>query len=275
MVVYVELVILDNLVIDYLLLKTTFFLVKGVYSKFRLLLSALLGCAVALIIPLISHLTILSMAVKILTGFLITITAKNYKGVKEYFICTAIFFLLTFALGGSIIAIFSFFNLSESNSLSIGLTLIPAYLSISFIKSVFNFIKRKQTINQNCVNCRVVLNNLEINAIGFFDTGNGVYSRDMPVVFCNRSLALKLISKKLKLPNVSYISVNTIAGKENLLSFKLDKIMIYMNDKENIYNNVVLAVSKHSVGVGYDILLHPDLLGECYDECDCKIKKVS
>ena len=57
---------------------------------------------------------------------------------------------------------------------------------------------------------------------------------------------------------------------------KCDSIVIYNQEKPNIFNNVAIGVSKNGVGVGYDLILHPALMEKNYDSnVDKEIKKVS
>ena len=97
MTVYIEYVLIDNLVIDFLLLKATFALTSIDYKRGRLFLCAFLGAIIALIYPLI-HIKIVSTLIKVLSGFLLTALAVKYKNKKSYFINTAIFFTFTFLI---------------------------------------------------------------------------------------------------------------------------------------------------------------------------------
>ena len=44
--------------------------------------------------------------------------------------------------------------------------------------------------------------------------------------------------------------------------------------KENIYNNVMLGITKKDVGTGYDVILHPSL-SEVKNECVESVEKTS
>ena len=82
MTVYVEYVIINNLIIDYMMLKATFSLTRTEYRKRRLFICAFLGALISLIYPLIeAHFLILT-SVKVLSGVLIVLLANNYKKVK-------------------------------------------------------------------------------------------------------------------------------------------------------------------------------------------------
>ena len=47
----------------------------------------------------------------------------------------------------------------------------------------------------------------------------------------------------------------------------LDKLVIYIGDKPNIFNNVTLVVT-NKVGDGYDVILHPAFLEDLYAKKD-------
>ena len=78
MIVYVEYVVIDNLLIDYLLLKTALTLSGIEFKKIRVFLVALFGTGFALVFPLIDLSAFLLAAVKVGMGLLlILLSAKS------------------------------------------------------------------------------------------------------------------------------------------------------------------------------------------------------
>ena len=126
MTVYVEYVLIDNLVIDYLLLKATFALTGINYARGRLFVCAFFGAIVALVYPLITN-KALSLIIKVLTGFLITLLAVKYRSKKEYCVNTALFFCLTFLSGGAFIGVCSILGIDYSSEFSIAVMILPVY----------------------------------------------------------------------------------------------------------------------------------------------------
>lgn len=113
-----------------------------------------------------------------------------------------------------------------------------------------------------------------VKARGFFDTGNGAYYKNSPVIFCSKKLVKTFFDNPLLL-NPFYIEVETISGTNKKFSFNLDKIEIYYGDKLNIFNNVALCVIDSGVDGLCDIILHPALMEKKDENPIIQIEKVS
>ena len=275
MQVYIEYVLIDNLVIDYLLLKAACFITGRTIKNKRLFFSAILGAVTALIYPLIGGAKIISVTVKLLSGLLIVLTATSYKTFREYYITALMFFVLTFLTGGAIIGVFSILNLDYSNELSIALMIIPVYLAVKSVSEVVRYIYRQKSVMSECVEVELSLNGAVVKGRGFFDTGNALYYEQDPVIIVNKDLAKKLLGDFHGV-KISEIRVKTVAGESKNLAFKIAELKIYKKDKANIYNNVTVCVSAKFLGDGYDVILHPDFMEENVNEINAvEVKEVS
>lgn len=262
MTVYIEYVIIDNLVIDYLLLKATFAITGITVLRRRLFFLALLGAGVALVYPLLDAHKVISVAVKVLSGFLIVLLAVKYKTIKSYLINAAIFFSLTFLTGGGIIGIFNILGLNYSSEYSVALIIIPAYLLIKGLTEVIKFIYKKKNVAAFVYKTELTLGKKTITVNGFMDTGNGVYDGDNPAIICKKSVFDKLLDGSNLNCKIKMMQINTVSGGKRYPSVKLDKIKIYILDKVNIHNNVSLVIVGEKVGEEYDVILHPALMEE-------------
>lgn len=276
MTVYIEYVLIDNFFIDYALLKCTFSIMGKHTGRVRLILCALLGSIIALVYPLISGVAVLSTIIKILTGLLLTLLSAKYNGIKDYFYCTLLFFLLTFLAGGTVIGIMQILGLNYSTKTFIAIGFLPVLLIVkglaSFIKELY---KRKGVIK--CVYpIEIYVEGFLIKANGFMDTGNNLYHNDAPCIVCGKAFFKRIIKGIKGLPRLDKISVKTVTGEGQMTLIKLSTLKIYHGNKWHIHNSVNICVSPNFRGVGYDVILHPDLL-EVNDEkfSTIKVKKVS
>lgn len=275
MTVYIEYVLIDNFVIDYLLLKATFAITGSNYSKRWLFLCAFFGAIFALLFPLIKVGGILLALVKIAFGLLLVAISVKHKSAKEFYINLVVFFALTFAVGGAVIGLFSLFNIPYSTELSVAIMVIPVYIVTRGITAVVRFVYRRKSVMAGVFETEISLSGKVKKGKGFYDTGNGIYYKDNPVIFCDKKFAKGLIDGALIRP-LKKITVNTATGQDELFAFQTESVKIYIDNKEHIFNNVTLCITKKSVGVGYDIILHPDLIKEQGDEqTGDSIKKVS
>ena len=106
---------------------------------------------------------------------------------------------------------------------------------------------------------------------GLIDTGNALYYKGLPVIIANRDVGENFISPKVKIETYYF---DTASGEGKMFLIKTDKIKIFYDGKENIYNNVMLGITKKDVGTGYDVILHPSL-SEVKNECVESVEKTS
>ena len=276
MTVYIEYVIIDNLIIDYLLLKATFMITGKAYKKGRLLLSAVLGAVVALTYPLSQNVIVLGTVVKILGGLLIMLVANTFKSTRDYYINVIIFFLLTFLTGGVIIGVFNIFSIDYSgNEILIATIFLPALIVISIVERAIKSIYKNRTVRAFTYKTDLIFDKKTVTVNGFLDTGNALFDGDSPVIVCEKKLFFNLIDNSIMKAGLKKISIYTVNGKTQNLSFKLDQVKIYDGQKVNIHNNVTIALVNYSVGNGYDVILNPQLLKGEGNESAEKIKKIS
>ncbi len=275
MTVYIEYVLIDNFVIDYLMLKASFTLTASSVSKVRLFLCAFFGALFALFYPLINLHTVLLTVIKICFGLLMVLVAGKFKSKKDFYVTAIVFFVYTFLTGGAIIGIFTLLGLPYSSEISIAVMVLPVYLVFTGVTKVAKFLYR-----QKDVNC--YLRKIEISAfgktkqgVGFFDTGNELFDGDNPVIVCNESFAREFLGGDISKIKLKKINVNTVNGQKQNIAFNIEQIKIYNGENLNIFSNVTLCVSKEKVGRNYDVILHPSLK-ESNDEQDTvKAKKIS
>lgn len=258
MTVYIEYVLIDNFVIDYLLLQASHKIAGVSAKKSRLCFCAVLGALVALACPVLENFKPLLIAVKVACGLLIPLLSANFRSTREYFITAALFLCLTFLSGGAVTGVFGIFGLSYSSEISVALMFLPAWAAIVCVKKAVKFVYKRKDLT--CFLYRVTLfsggNSVEVT--GFLDTGNGVYDGDSPVVFLNSKTARKLfIGKDGKPVPLKRITVKTVSGESEKICFKLDRLVIYTGDIPNIFNNVTVCVADGGAGAGYDLILHP------------------
>ena len=276
MVVYIEYVLINNFFIDYMILNAAFILTGARYKKGSLILASILGAVFALIFPLVDGVKVISFLIKIASGLLVVLIPAKYRNFREYFINAAVFFCYTFLIGGVIIGVFNIFNLDYSIEPFSALICLPVYVALKFFGSVVNHIYRRKDIAANIVDISLTVNKKQVLCKGFFDTGNGVYHNNLPVIVCSKRFFFANFVERLADSRFEKISVQTVNGKSDNLSVKVDELKIYIKDKQNTFNNVTLMISKYSVGDGYDVILHPALYKESGDEkVDFKAKKVS
>ena len=271
--VYVEYVFADNFVIDLLLFRTAFKITGKTVSRKRLLLCSLTGGAFALLYPLITRNAVIISLVKILFGLLLTFCAARFTSVKDYLAFTAVFFGLTFAVGGAVIGAFSLLGIDYSSETSVALMVFPVYGLIRGANAVIRLIYRKRDVSHLTARTEIRSGGTTVSANGFFDTGNALYDGLSPVILVNERTVKPLLGLNL-IKRAKYITVKTAVGTDKKISFKPDSLVIYYGNERHIFNNVTVCVVD-STGE-YDVVLHPALMEtENETKFAVKIKEVS
>ena len=276
MIVYVEYVLINNFIIDYLVLKATFLTTGQSLSKKRLIVSSFLGATLSLVFPLVENVGGISVMVKICCGLLITLVCANYPSARAYFINTIVFFCYTFLMGGVIIGVFNLLNVDYHKEPFVAVMAIPVYILLKFFSGVIKYIYRLKEIRSRTYDITLKLNGKTVTCTGFFDTGNALFDGERPVIVCSKGFFANNFAQQLIKIKLKKITVNTVNGQSENIAVELESVEIYILDKPNIFNNVTLMVSPYSVGDGYDVILHPALYKESgYEKIEREIEKVS
>ena len=257
--VYIEYVFIDNFVIDFLILKLTCLISRKNMRPAFFTLGAFSGGVFALIFPLISDIGFVTVFCKVIFGLLMVTAIGKFKSFKDYVFTAVIFFCITFATGGAVMCVYYVFNVPLYTELSVGLAIVPAYIVIKSLAAVLKKYKRNKISEKFSVKTEIIVNGVSVFCEGFFDTGNSLYDGLNPVIMIDEKLAAKFFDKVGKIPSFGRISVNTAVGSGKKLSIKNARVIIYYEDKRNIFNNVTVAIGDLS-GSEFKAILHPALM---------------
>lgn len=276
MVLYIEYVIIDNFLIDYILLKLLSFTFKDSLKKKNIIISCILGTISAVCLPMLMRYKTLLIIYKILTAFIMVLVLKKYRSYGQYFLHLIVLFVYTFLFGGVAIAIFNIFDIPYTVN---GLLLYNCEFPVSIFILIFgsgSFLFKKIILSlgqqmklNNCLyKIKLMDNGKLIECMGFYDSGNTV-SRDgnaVNIISIDTFFRLhsdysmeKLLFRNMDesiLKNPRYIDVVSISNSTKYLSFTIDK-MIINND---VYENAVLAVAMKNFQ-NFDCIINSDLIG--------------
>ncbi|MBO4251363.1 MAG: sigma-E processing peptidase SpoIIGA [Clostridia bacterium] len=263
MTVYIEYVILDNFFIDFMLFKTAFKVTGKSMSRRRTVVCAAAGAIFALVYPLVTDNAVVISVVKVLFGLFLTFIAAKFSSVKDYAAFTAVFFGLTFFIGGAISGFYSLLGISAYSEFSVALTVLPVYLAMKAAIRLVRFFYRKKDISGLVVKAEIFCGERSVVLRGFFDTGNSLYDDLTPVIIVTKSAILPVLDVDL-LKGAKQVTVETAVGKERKFSFKPDMLVIYSGGNKNIFNNVRVCVV-NKVFSDYDAILHPAFMENGYE----------
>ena len=255
MKLYVDLVLLLNFGIDFLLLLTISIILKRKITINRLLIGSFIGSlSILFLFTNINSITLF--IYKILISILMTIITFNYTNIKYTLINLLYLYITSIVLGGFLYLLNLEFSLKHT-----GLIFINNGLSINFIFLIITspiilylYIKQIKKLKykySNYYNISIFINNIEYKYIGYMDTGNMLkdYLTGKPVILIDKRKVLFNIAHFRLIP---YNSVET-----GLLKIvKVDKIMF----ENKTYKNILLGIVENINIDGVDVILNRYLL---------------
>ena len=272
MEVYIEYVILDNLIIDYLIIFFTRMFLSYKLSKVNVLISVGFGVVSAVVLPLFSIKIIYLFFIKIMTGLLIVLFLKKYANFRQYLTTCIVFFTLTFLFGGLCIGINEMFGIKTTggqvliNGFAFPVSIFVLFASIYlylFIHLV-RYTKYRNKLSNFYFDVQITLNNKTYFLRGYLDSGNKLLDDNSPVVMIPFKTFARIFKEYPleKIPlgrapnNPHYLSTFSVGDVNKLLVLEIDKLSIKNNEKNKEYTNVKLGLSKVNFSSDFDLLLH-------------------
>ena len=281
--IYVDVLFVLNLFLNYFLLLITARLSFQKISRIRFVFGSVVGALYATIIFFLKVPFLILFLSKFSVALLITYISFTPKNVRILFHLGLIFLIIAILFGGVcyfINSVFSPVNMAVKNFtvyfnfspvLLIFLTII-VYIAITLLERFSNsmFLKESNytvTISHNFKNCTLQ---------GFMDNGNNLldYFTNTPIVVCSFSNIEHLFSseerdlfKNFSLEKavdydkkVRIVTVNTVASSGILPAFIPESFTLCSGNKRHSVDNVLIAVSNESSLANKPVILNPKLL---------------
>ena len=207
MTIYIDVVLIENLIMNYIILLATGMILKVKIKNIRLIFASLLG-AIYSIVSYSGFLEIYStFALKIILSIIIVYVAYNPQTVKKMWKELLFFYLTSFVFGGVAFALIYIIKPQEifmKNGMFLGTyplktVILGAVVGFVLTISAFNLIKKK--ISKKDLICRVeiVLNKIKIETKALIDTGNMLKEpiTNTPVMVIEHTLLYNIIPKEI------------------------------------------------------------------------------
>lgn len=297
MYVYVEYLIIENTIINYIILYVTKKVSRTNTSMKRMLLSAIISSLYVLVFffPSLNFMT--KFSIKFSMSVLIIILAFNPEKFATFIKLLIVFYAITFLFAGASLGLFYLLK-SDSGIINntfyifdfpIEILILGVAVSMFLVKYFINFLQIKLGKKDVMTTVVINLNEKKAQLVALVDTGNSlrepltqkpvmiveyyaikdILPKDLEKLFMNTGeLELDTIAEvmlevndELKLKVIPYKTIGRSNGM--LIGFKPDEIYI---DDENfnkrIVNNVIVGIcnDKLSIDDKYRCLLHPEIL---------------
>lgn len=293
MTIYLDIVLIENLCMNYIILFATGFIMKMKLHHIRLGLSGLLGGAYAIlaylqILPLFS-----SMGIKFLLSVAMVYIAFIPKNIKVALKQLVVFYLVSFAMGGCAFALLYFIKPEDIfmiNGVYIGtyplkIALLGGIIGFIVMYTAFKVLKTKMNKKALIYNVEISLEEKRTILKAMLDTGNMLKDpiTGIPVIVAEKNSLYEILPDSIldnvekvmggdwgdDAENMKYrarfrmIPFHSI-GKENgmLLGFKVDEVKIMTDTEEIKHKKIIVCIhqTKLTKANTYSALIGLDML---------------
>ena len=277
MTVYIEDTIIENFLVTYLIVSIIFSFISEEKSKIRVIFACIFASLMALVYPLLNLNGILTLLLKIFVAYIIIIIAYKTSNLKKQMFFLLMFLFVTAIYGGiNLMVYFAIYgNFENSKKMPTILILVCLFTISYFLKQCQLKLYSKKQINNFVYNITIKNEDIVIKTKAYLDSGNILTDNltKKPIILVNFKMFAKinknypiecLLTKSTKgLKNGRYISVKTATSVDNILTFEIDCLEIVVNNKIQIINNPIFALSKVKIsGFDCDVILNSKLIGD-------------
>ena len=207
MTIYVDIVLIENLIMNYIILYATSIILRRKAKKCKLIIGSLVGAiysitAYIITIPIYSSLTI-----KFILSIIIVYISFNAQNVRQLARDILIFYLISFAFGGvafALIYVVKPQDILMKNGLFLGtyaLKTVSLGAIVAFLLVIggFKVLKIKMTKKDMLCDIVVSLNGKEIETKAMIDSGNLLREpiTNTPVIILEHTLLYKCMPKEI------------------------------------------------------------------------------
>lgn len=280
MTIYIDVVLIENLIMNFIILLATGLVLKEKIKNIRLLLASLLGA----IYSVVSYLSILeiyaSIVLKIILSIVMIYIAFNPQTMKKMWKDILLFYLTSFVFGGAAFALIYIVKPQEilmKNGLFLGTyplktIILGAIIAFIIIMTAFTVVKSKITKKDMFCEVEIQLNGKVIETTAMIDTGNLLKEpiTNTPVVVVEHTLLYDCIPKEILnhldellggdfnniseeikekyITKLKFIPFSSL-GKQNgmLLGIKADNIKIKDSEKIEKKENIIIGIYNKSL----------------------------
>ena len=207
MTIYIDIVLIENLIMNYIILFTTAVVLKIKVNHIRLILASLLGAGYSIIAYMGIIKVYSSIILKIILSVLIIYIAFNPQNIKKMCKDLLLFYLVSFVFGGAAFALIYIIkpqNILMKNGLFLGTytlktVMLGAVVAFCIIIGAFAIIKNKISKKDMFCEIEILINQKKIKTKAMIDTGNMLKEpiTNVPVIVVEHILLYSCMPKEI------------------------------------------------------------------------------
>lgn len=296
MTVYLDVLLLENIIMNFIIIAVTSYFSKIKASLGRILFGAVIGalCVLTAFYPKFE--VYFTLFTKFLVSLIIIAVTFWPERLKDFIRLTLLFYFVSFVFGGAGFGLFYLLN-SEGNLYNgifyisgypLKMLLMAAVVGFIVVKLSWDFVKGKLTKENIMVPISIKVEDKTVSVNSLIDTGNSLRDpiSDLPVVVVeyealkdllpeeiyqlfSRGIENDLVLVSRVMENSNWISRFRLIpfsslGEENgmLIGFKPDSIKIGNENQKKDCKNVIIGIygKRFSIDKSYEALLSLDLV---------------
>lgn len=280
MTIYVDIIIIENLIMNFIILYATGLILKNKISFWKLLLASLIGAIYSALQYMYNTKILSNIIIKIILSIVIIIIAFHPQNIKKMFKQLTLFYLTTFTFGGVatyLIYVLKPQNIIIKNGMYVGtyvlkVIFIGAILGTIILIVSFKMSKNKITKKDMICKVSIKLNGKEVILDTMVDTGNMLKEpiTGNPVVVVEKNSLYDVIPKEILnntdsilggdfekipddikqeyIPKLKFIPFSSL-GKQNgmLIGIKPEKLKVINEELENEKINAIIGIYNKSL----------------------------
>ena len=282
MTVYLDVVLIQNILMNYIILFATGFIQKIQMKQLRLVLSSILGGIYAIllylnVIPIYSN-----FFMKILLSIIMIYIAFWFISIKKILKTILLFYLTSFVMGGCALALLYLVNPESvrfENGVLVGtypmkITITAGVIGSIIVQIAFEINKKQIKKKDMYGKLKISINKKEVELTAYIDSGNMLKEpiTKLPVIIVEKDKISNLVNidieqilggdeDNLDKTKFRIIPFNSI-GKQNglLIGVKPDFVKIVFEDIERYIKGVIIGIYDGKISKDYSALIGLELL---------------
>lgn len=280
MTIYIDVVLIENLIMNYIILLATGIILKIKIKHLRLITASLIGAIYTILTYVITIQIYSNFFLKFILSMIIIYVAYNPPNVKKMWKYLLVFYLTSFVFGGAAFALIYIVKPQDilmKNGLFLGTyplknVVLAGIVGFISVTTTFKIVKNKITKKDIYKEIKIEMNGKQIHLNAMLDTGNMLKDpiTEKPVIVVEKIILYEILPKELldnlekilggELENISenikdkyikklkFIPFSSL-GRQNgmLVGIKPDFVEIVEEQKTQKRNDIIIGIYEKSL----------------------------
>lgn len=271
MVVYADVLIVLNFIVDYFLIKLTSLITKSTLKVFRLILASLIGALFSLYIFLPPLNWDFEIFLKFAASAVTVVIGFGFGNIKRFLRCVITLFSVTFGFAGAMIGVWYIFKPTGMviNNSVVYFNISPVFLiAFSVVGYFISFFIRKifepKSISAKFCEIEIELDNKKAKTTALIDTGNSLSDPfgNSEIIIADKSVLEEILEEEERKRRYRAVPCTTVSGTELLEGYRSDRVKITGEEKSVILEKPIIALSATRLCGEHKAIINPKCLEE-------------